>query len=122
MEGVLQMLLHSKVSGRDCRDCQKYVYDEETGKKKILNATSLPMLRNGSPPPCYKCKKIPDDAPFKSFRFAVDLSPKNRQALHHYLECRATGQFPKDPIVRYNASVLRMCFDSVLNLTPELRN
>ena len=32
-------------------------------------------------------------------------------ALRHYLECRAVGVFPDDPIVRRNAVIFRRIYD-----------
>jgi hypothetical protein len=63
------------------------------------------------PTPCHKCPKIPASAPAKSREHAVELSDKNYQAWQHYLECRAVGVFPDDPIVRRNAKVLREVYD-----------
>ena len=67
------------------------------------------MLHRGQPlprphgtyPPCHygRCKKgSPDD--FKT------LLPKNWEAYSHYLECKATGHFPDDEIVKKNARVI----------------
>ena len=35
------------------------------------------------------------------------FSPQNWAAFQHYRECRATGQFPDDQIVRRNAALIR---------------
>jgi hypothetical protein len=35
------------------------------------------------------------------------LNDINREAYRHYSECRATGSFPDDPIVRRNAALIR---------------
>jgi hypothetical protein len=37
----------------------------------------------------------------------LTLSDINRDAYRHYRECRATGNFPDDPIVRRNAALIR---------------
>lgn len=70
----------------------------------------LPVLRVG-PTPCQECPKIPVGAPQKTREHAIELSDKNYQAWQHYLECRAVGKFPDDPIVRRNARVLRDVYD-----------
>jgi hypothetical protein len=57
------------------------------------------------PPPCWRCPKIPDDAP-KHWSSAQELSEKNRKAYRHYLHCRAVRRWPKDPIVERNAMIL----------------
>lgn len=37
----------------------------------------------------------------------------------HYLECRATGTFPDDPLVRRNAAAIRAVEDSVARIRSE---
>lgn len=41
------------------------------------------------------------------FTNPVSLSDKNRQAWRHFQECDAVGRFPDDPMVAFNASVIR---------------
>ncbi len=41
------------------------------------------------------------------------LSPKNQRAYQHYLECKAVGQFPDNPLVRKHAGIIRMVEDAV---------
>lgn len=50
------------------------------------------------------CAKISPDA-------GVALNGRNQHALEHYLECRAVGVFPDDPIVRRNARIIREIYD-----------
>lgn len=40
------------------------------------------------------------------------LSEQNWQAYTHYLECRAVGEFPNDPIVRRHARLIRQIEDA----------
>ena len=48
------------------------------------------------------------------------MSPWNELAYTHYLECKAVGSFPDDPIVRRNASLIRSVEDAVADgLTKE---
>jgi hypothetical protein len=71
----------------------------------------LPVLRpKGVATPCLSCPKIPEGIP-KTRDNAIELSERNWLAYQHYLECRAVGQFPKDPIVRRNARILRAIID-----------
>ncbi len=58
------------------------------------------------PTPCWKCPKIPDEAP-KSPAFAVEPTERSRQIIAHYHRCRAVGRFPADPLVERNAAVIR---------------
>lgn len=61
------------------------------------------------PPPC-RVKEIgcPKGTPEKN----RELSPKNRQAYEHYLQCKAVGKFPEDAIVYRNAGIIRRIEDS----------
>lgn len=66
--------------------------------------------------PCGRCPKVPPDAPRKTRRFASEWTDQNRQAYKHYLECRAVGLFPDDPIVRRNARIIRAIEDEYQRL------
>jgi hypothetical protein len=58
----------------------------------------------GAVTPCASCPKSgPRDG---TPRPDKELSPRNHQAYWNYLECRAIGQFPNDPIVRRNAGII----------------
>lgn len=39
------------------------------------------------------------------------LHPINKRAYEHYLECKATGYFPDDPLVKQNARIIREAED-----------
>src|SRR3954464_6059038 len=41
------------------------------------------------------------------------LCPENVEAYEHYLECRAIGSFPDDPIVHRNAALIRAVEDDI---------
>lgn len=103
------ILLHAGIASRSCADCQKYLYydrgSEDFGAR--VERGGLPVLRpKGVKTPCEWCPKIPPgEAPIPAN--AVELSDKNLLALIHYRECRATGDFPDDPIVRRNAALIR---------------
>jgi hypothetical protein len=60
----------------------------------------------GQPTPCRWCPKIPDGAE-QVRTSAVEISQANWLAYTHYLECRAIGTFPDDPIVRRDAAIIR---------------
>jgi hypothetical protein len=85
------------------------MYDEDTGQV-MKNPAGEPFKRPmGNLPPCkirgMGCDKgTPEDQ--------RQLSPKNEQAYWHFLQCRATGRFPDDPIVSRNAAII----DEVLRL------
>jgi hypothetical protein len=45
--------------------------------------------------------------PLPTWQDGLELSAKNQQAYHHYLECKAVGRFPEDAIVIRNAGLIR---------------
>lgn len=46
------------MAGVDCEDCQKHVYNLETGERESYqtSAGKMPLLRT-DPPPCHSCPK-----------------------------------------------------------------
>jgi hypothetical protein len=71
----------------------------------------------GTPTPCHMCPKVPRGAVPRGVQarpeHAIELSRRNAQAYWHYLECKATGRFPDDPIVRRNAALIRLVEEEV---------
>ena len=100
------MLTAPQVAFRDCLQCQEYVYDEATGRpfRHPPHSKRLVPRPPSAPPPCriagLGCPKGTPENP-------LTLSDLNREAYRHYRECRATGNFPDDPIVRRNAAIIR---------------
>jgi len=102
----------------------KYIYDE-AGRIKTNKRTGLPLVNFGGMTPCHECEKIPErvfdekgveipknPATWKQLReHAIDMTPTIALAYQHYLECRAVGSFPDDPIVRQNAVLFRHATD-----------
>jgi hypothetical protein len=84
----------------------KYVYDEASGKavEHPPHSGRLVPRPAGALPPCriagLGCPKGTPENP-------LSLSDVNSEAYRHYRECRATGNFPDDPIVRRNAALIR---------------
>lgn len=96
---MLLLLQHPKVAYRDCEHCQQFEYDEETGKVQLWRGEPYP--RHG-PPPCRTSVGCAKGTPENS----KALSARNWLAYQHYTECKATGQFPDDAIVRQNAGII----------------
>ena len=96
------MLLHPGVAYRDCAHCEKFHYDEDTGE--VHQWRGQPMERRGNDKA--PCRMKPDGCPKGTPEEPKSLTPKNRQAYHYYLECKAVGEFPRDPIVRRNAALI----------------
>lgn len=101
---------HPGVAYRDCGHCQRFAYDEKTGKPELWRGEPI---KRSAPPPCrYEIEggrtKCPKGTPEKSRM----LTEQNEEAYEHYLQCQATGQFPDDPIVRRNAALIRRAVDA----------
>lgn len=112
---MILRIYHPKVAAIDCETCKKFHYDEKWDPVMIpadpSGRTKKHMPRGPRDPlACSICPKIPLGA-VPVPKNAVELSPKNYRAWRHYLECRAVGKFPDDPIVRRNASILRELYD-----------
>lgn len=111
--------LHPEVAYRECSDCKKYLYEEDG---TMTRRVGLPVRRPPSAPmPCGGCPKQPRDVPpaLRTPETASEMSDKNREAYAHYLECRAVGSFPDDPIVRANAAAIRAVEDMADRLPLE---
>lgn len=102
------LFAHPEVAGRSCHDCHTWLYD---GDGKITQRAGKPVRRPlGVITPCVNCPKIPDGV-VKDWHNAESLTEKNSAAFVHYIECRAVGRFPDDPIVARNAAVIRKVMD-----------
>lgn len=114
-------ILHPEVAYRDCATCLEFVHDEKTGELQKYRGEPVRRAK-GTFPPC----RYPDPATGKSRcpngtpEASKRLTPKNFQAWEHYLECKATGLFPDDPIVRRNAGLIRRIEDSLQDQTRRL--
>lgn len=78
--------------------------------------TPIPRIK-GQRPRCEWCPKVPEGDPPEPAS-AVEMNQRNWSAYRHYLECKAIGQFPDDPMVRKNASIIRQIEEQA----AELRN
>lgn len=105
------ILAHPEVARVSCADCQAWAYNDDWTRTKRLGR-DVPRPP-GSPTPCGTCPKIPASAPERTPEHAIELTTQNWQAYRHYLECRAVGQFPDDPIVRRTARVVRGVYDEI---------
>lgn len=99
-EGIVFERDFPQLAKRSCADCEKYWYSEETGEV-LLETDGSKMLRVG-PPACRTESGCPKGTPEKQ----RTLNVANRWAFEHYKQCKATGWFPDDQIVRENAVVI----------------
>lgn len=106
MEGVRLILAAPQVAFRNCEQCQMYVYDERTGRpwQNPPGSGRLIPRPQGTFPPCrlpgIGCAKGTPEKP-------TGLDAANQAAWRFDRECRATGNFPDDPLVRRNAALIR---------------
>lgn len=102
------ILLHPEVAFRSCEHCLKYMYDEETGELQKFHGN---LIERVVPAPCHN-PKHPKGCPKGTAEKPRTLSPKNQQAYRHWKECKATGIFPDDDVVKQNAAILQDLADS----------
>jgi hypothetical protein len=57
------------------------------------------------------CPKIPAGAPPDSL-YAVEWEPWMTAVYRFYRECRAVGEFPRDPLVKHFAALIRSAEDA----------
>jgi hypothetical protein len=122
---VWLLLEHPQLAARDCQHCLAYLYDETTGRV-MLNADGTPKKRpRGVLAPCRFKEKLvaqnypPDSPTMKKAgcpkgtpEDSRELSPENRLAYEHYVQCKAVGRFPDDEIVERNAGIIRSVEDA----------
>ncbi len=94
--------LHPNLATRDCRDCLINDYNKN-GEPTFHNGIRL-KRRPGNEAPC----RTRTGCPKGTAETATTLTLQNMLAMLHYETCKATGQFPDDPIVATNATILRM--------------
>ena len=106
-EGIWLLLRYPKVATRDCAVCKIYGFDENTGLMELLRDGEPAKRLRANPVPCMTrigCMKGTWERP-------IELSDSNQLCYEHYLECRAVGVFPDDPLVKENAAIIRSIED-----------
>jgi len=93
------LLLHPKVAYRSCEECERWQYNEETGQVEQFRGADLKRIGKTA---CRTHKGCPVGTPENQQR----LTEQNQAAYEHYTECKATGRFPDDPIVKRNAATI----------------
>lgn len=100
-DGVLLVSRFPWFARVSCDTCRKYWFNPLSGKFTAFVADGKPAEREGQVL-CETHTKCPVGHYSKQKR----LTAKNRLAFQHYLECKATGNFPDDPIVSRNAEII----------------
>jgi hypothetical protein len=98
---------------RSCAVCQQFMHEDGRGVMgEIATRGGKPIPRvPGTKTPCAICPKIPPGAEPRPEN-AADLTGRPAAAYQHYLECKAVGDFPNDPIVRHTAVLIRQAEES----------
>lgn len=111
------ILLYPQFALRDCQHCLEWAYNDKPGTEGYGRIETHNGRPDGRPqkrhpkhlPLCKTQEGCPRGTPEKP----NCLSKKNREAYRHFRECKATGHFPDDPIVRMNADLIQGVLDYV---------
>jgi hypothetical protein len=117
--------LYPAVAAVSCGDCQTFAYSmpqATVGLVQLPGGTSERQPRApGSGTPCRRCPKIPRGADPKPSS-AVEWSERYQSAHDHWRECRAVGETPNDPVVRWYARLFHDADESVDDAVLERRH
>ena len=104
------ILAHPEVAFRSCEDCERWIYDAETGKKKTR--AGRPIARpHISRPPCSTCPKCEgENVKDVDTGKRATLSPKNWQTIQAYFQVQATHLMIDDPITQTNFGTIAYLF------------
>lgn len=107
------IILHPEVAYRDCLFCLKNFHNEETGQPVKTRRADILEIEEYEPrtPQCPPLCRTPKGCPKGTAEDPVELNERNQRAYQHYLECKAIGQFPDDPVVKRNAMIIRRVED-----------
>jgi len=97
------MLYHPHIYRIDCTDCERFVYNMETGEKIKRRAGNYE--RRKTPPPCASCPKT-SKRPI-TIRNAITY----QRFLAAEAGCRLTDEEAADPIIQQNFATLKFIFD-----------
>ena len=84
------------------------MYDEKSGDPIVAPDGKHVRRPAGTLAPCFHKKPDGSSMCEKVGPWRSDLFRFNVRTYIHYQECKAVGSFPDDPIVRKNASIIRM--------------
>lgn len=100
--------LHPEVARRSCEACQATLFDDSG--KQLIGLDGQPRKRpSGVPTPCRLRTGCPKGTPEQQ----NSHTPENAAVYAHWRECKAVGEFPKDSLVRQNATAIEMALETV---------
>lgn len=109
-QGTHLFLTNRKYATRNCNNCKKWWYDEETGE--VAKAMGKPLLRIiDTPTLCQTEAGCPKGTPEDQKSWHAI----NRRAFLHWIEAKSVSQFPDDPIVRRNAASIQSVYKEIEN-------
>ncbi|MBA3483127.1 MAG: hypothetical protein H0T51_15070 [Pirellulales bacterium] len=100
------LVLFTEVAGRDCNECQLYVFDEKLGQIVRQPSSGQPIRR--SPRHKAPCRTDGESCPKGTPETSNDFTAQNWQAYFHFLGCEATGRFPDESRVNRNARLIAL--------------
>lgn len=98
-----------KLARLDCRFCLEHEINEETWEVEKDDRTGEPLKRLGPQyAPCrmHAAGKRTKGCPKGTPEEPLTLSHQNEIAYQFHAECKATGEFPPDPLVRRRAVII----------------
>ena len=104
------LLVHPGPASIDCDDCQKFIYDLETGQRKQVGRKGHRKPQPRPPGIPLQCGNCPKRSLAESKK--IELSEKNRLAYRAWAEVKATygkamsERMAADGIVRQNFSII----------------
>jgi hypothetical protein len=129
---MVLLLHHPDVAYRSCSDCQRFIYDDRTGKVRRTPSTQEPIERPpGSRPSCYGCPKVsnrPAAERTPDSGTKATLSRRNWQTLTAYWEVQASRVTIEDRITQRNFGLIAQLLNdnernqrqSIITLTTAL--
>lgn len=106
-------MLHPEVAFRDCQTCLKFAHHEsgENFGEVAKDRRGEPLERPpGTYPPCHE-NRPNDSCPKGRFDNPTEVTPQTWKAFQFHRECKMTGDWPDDRIVRENGIQIEELLD-----------
>ena len=99
---------HPEIATRPCDSCRKYFYRDDgtiDTAKDWVDGQEVEVKKLRPDPDGVPCN-TDAGCPKGHYSEPTELSENLLECYDHYLECRAVGQFPDDPLVRRSAAII----------------